>query len=237
MHTTLLRAQFLRILSVILVSLACLRCTTTSDSAPLYPLQAQETPKFIYLVGHGWHTGLVVKWDDIDERLWPEKHDFPEAHYLEVGWGDHDFYRTPKAGLCTLLQAALWSPASVLLVIGLRMPVAEYFPRADIIEIPLSRQGLDALASFVHATYARDSAGRQLPLGPGNNHPYSTFYKAEGHYSLFNTCNTWTAKALQAAGLPVRRVMQADGVMTQAQRYGRVLQLHATGRAREAGAL
>ena len=39
----------------------------------LYPLQDQEEPQLIYVVSHGWHTGIVVKRDDIDERLWPEK--------------------------------------------------------------------------------------------------------------------------------------------------------------------
>src|SRR5262244_2054656 len=86
---------------------------------PLYPVPVQEEPLYIYVVRHEWHTGLVVKYDDIDARLWPEKDDFPEALYLEVGWGDRDFYQTPRAGLGILLQAALKSPASVLFVIGL----------------------------------------------------------------------------------------------------------------------
>lgn len=227
MKSAMMRAARLCSLTALLLLACCVGCR--APGVPLYPLEAQEAPQFIYVVGHGWHTGIVVPWDAIDERLWPEKHDFPEARYLEVGWGDHDFYRTPQAGFCTLVQAALWSPASVLFVIGVRAPVTEYFTRADIVEIPLSRRGLDELLRFVHATYARDSAGRQIPLGPGNNHPFSTFYRAEGRYSMFNTCNTWVAKALQAAGLPMSRVLRAEGVMEQARRYGRVLQLHATG--------
>lgn len=230
-----MRTTRLQCLVWVFMLLFVVGCTTSG--LPLYPLQAQEEPKFIYVVGHGWHTGLVVKWSDIDAQLWPEKHDFPEAQYLEVGWGDHDFYRTPQAGFCTLVQAAFWSPASVLLVIGLRVPVTEYFTRADIIEIPVSRQALDELSRFVHATYARDGTGRQIALGPGNNHVYSAFYRAEGRYSLLNTCNTWIAKALRAAGLPMSQALRAESVMTQAQRYGRVLQLHATGDTQRPGAL
>ena len=37
--------------------------------------------------------GLVVKYDDIDPHLWPEKDDFPEALYLEVGWGTAIFIK------------------------------------------------------------------------------------------------------------------------------------------------
>jgi hypothetical protein len=51
------------------------------------------------------------------------------------------------------------------------------------------------------------------------------FYLAEGDYSLFNTCNTWVTKALQAAGLPIRSALLAGGVMRQARRYGRMIQV------------
>jgi uncharacterized protein (TIGR02117 family) len=194
---------------------------------PLYPVLTQEEPRYIYVVRHDWHTGLVIKYDDIDPRLWPEKDDFPEALYLEVGWGDRDFYQTPRAGLGILLQAALKSPASVLFVIGLSTAVMRYFPYADILEIPLSRRALEELVRFIHATYKRDASGQTTPLGPGHNHRYSMFYLAEGDYSLFNTCNSWISKALQAAGLPIKTALRAGGVMRQAQRYGRMIQVHA----------
>jgi uncharacterized protein (TIGR02117 family) len=198
-------------------------CTTPGP--PLYPVLAQEEPRDIYLVRHAWHTGLVVKYDDIDARLWPEKADFPEALYLEVGWGDRDFYQTPRAGLGILLQAAIKSPASVLLVVGLSSAVTSYFPYADILEIPLSHRALEELVRFIQAVYRRDATGQTVRLGPGHNHRYSMFYLAEGDYSLFNTCNTWVTKALQAAGLPIRSALLAGGVMRQARRYGRMIQV------------
>lgn len=211
---------------LVVVLLWCVGCAASGTL--LYPVQGQEEPRLIYVVGHGWHTGIVVKRDDIDAHLWPEKDAFPEALYLEVGWGDRDFYQAPKAGLGLLLQAALRSPASVLLVIGMPTTVTQYFPRGDIIAIPLSRRGLEALATFVHATYKRDAAGQTIPLGPGNWHKHSMFYLAEGEYSLLNTCNSWTAQALQAAGLPIRTTRKTGGLLRQLQRYGRVIQRRAT---------
>jgi uncharacterized protein (TIGR02117 family) len=188
---------------------------------------AREEPHYIYIVRHDWHTGLVVKYDDIDPRLWPEKDDFPDALYLEVGWGDRDFYQAARPGLGLLLQAALQSPASVLFVIGLPTTVTRSFPYADILEIPLSRRGLQELVNFIHATYKRDPMGRTIRLGPGHNQQHSLFYLAEGDYSLFNTCNSWTARALQAAGLPIKEALLARGVMSQVQRYGRMIQRQA----------
>jgi hypothetical protein len=111
-------------------------------------------------------------------------------------------------------------------VIGVPTAVTRYFPYADILEIPLSRQGLEELVRFIHATYKRDTSGQTIPLGPGHNHRHSMFYLAEGDYSLFNTCNTWISKALQAAGLPVQTALFAGGVMRQAKRYGRMIQAY-----------
>ncbi|HSX82304.1 MAG TPA: DUF2459 domain-containing protein [Candidatus Saccharimonadia bacterium] len=214
------------LISLVLVTLLLGGAGCATPWPPLYPVLAQEELRYIYVVRHDWHTGLVVKYDDLDPRLWPEKNDFPEALYLEVGWGDRDFYQTPRAGLGILLQAALKSPASVLFVIGLPTAVTRYFPRADILEIPLSRLGLEELVRFVHTTYKRNVTGQTIPLGSGHNHRHSMFYLAEGDYSLSNTCNSWTSKALQAAGLPIRTALWAGGVMNQAQRYGRMIQMH-----------
>jgi uncharacterized protein (TIGR02117 family) len=215
----------LKYLVLVLVLLGGAGCATPGP--PLYPVRVQAEARYIYVVRHDWHTGLAVKYDDIDPHLWPEKDDFPEALYLEVGWGDRDFYQTPRAGLGILLRAALQSPASVLFVIGLPTAVTHYFPYADILEIPLSPRGLQELVRFIHATYKRDATGQTIPLGPGHNHRHSMFYLAEGDYSLFNTCNTWISKALQAAGLPIRTALRASGVMSQAKRYGRMVQVRA----------
>ena len=215
----------LKCLVLVILLLSGAGCATPGP--PLYPVLAQEEPRYIYVVRHDWHTGLVVKYDDIAPHLWPEKDDFPETLYLEVGWGDRDFYQTPRAGLGILLQAALKSPASVLFVIGLPTAVTGYFPYADILEIPLSQRALEELVRFIHATYKRDVTGQTIPLGPGHNHRHSMFYLAEGDYSLFNTCNSWISKALQAAGLPMKTALRAGGVMRQAQRYGRMIQVHA----------
>ena len=212
---------------LILVILLLDRTGCAPPGPPLYPVLVQEEARYIYIVRHEWHTGLVVKYDDIDPRLWPEKDDFPEALYLEVGWGDRDFYQTSQPGLGLLLQAALKSPASVLFVIGLPTVVTRYFPYADILEIPLTQRGLEGLVHFIHATYKRDATGQIIALGMDHNHRYSMFYLAEGDYSLFNTCNTWTSKALRAAGLPIKTALRAGGVMRQAKRYGRMIQVRA----------
>ena len=51
----------------------------------------------------------------------------------------------------------------------------------------------------------------------------SRFYAAREKYSLLKTCNTWTARALRSAGLPITSLyaVSAGNVMEQARPLGR----------------
>lgn len=154
------------------------------------------------MVGHGWHSGIVIRRDQIPTEAWPEHVRFPPAPFLEVGWGDRAFYRVPDAGVGLALRAAFASGGSVLHLAGLDRPPTERFPRSEIIALELSGRGAEALARFVSGAYARDASGDPIDLGPGL-YPGSRFYAAAGRYSLLYTCNSWIADALRAAGCSI----------------------------------
>ncbi|MBI2017354.1 MAG: DUF2459 domain-containing protein [Candidatus Rokubacteria bacterium] len=81
------RPRFLALLAVVLAATGCLRPVATLD-----PPRADEPTRPVWVLGHGWHTSLVVRREDVDRRLWPEVDDFPGARFVEVAWGDRDFY-------------------------------------------------------------------------------------------------------------------------------------------------
>lgn len=177
----------------------------------------------IYLVGHGWHTGLVMRHTDLPEGLWPEAGDFPQAEYLEIGWGDHDYYQTRDPGWWTMLKAALVPTQSVLHVVGFRAPPTAYFTASEVIELRLPHTAIEPLAKYIHHAFARENTQAVAPLGSGL-YGDSRFYPAHETFHLFNTCNVWTARALRSAGLPVRDAITTEGLMTQMRRLGRVVQ-------------
>ena len=90
---------------IILMSALLLACA--SPPSDLFPPGPNEPSKTIYLVSHGWHAGIVVKRADIPPGTWPQHNDFPEAEYLEVGWGDKDYYMTPEPHFGITLKAGL----------------------------------------------------------------------------------------------------------------------------------
>lgn len=206
---------------VLFIGMALLTACATPAAEPTAREGEPTVP--VYLVSHGWHTGLVIRRADVPEGLWPEASDFPEAEYLEVGWGDRDYYQARDPGLWLTLKAALVPTPSVLHVVGFRDPPADYFPASEIVELALPRRDFERLAKYIHDAHAREDKQPVAPLGPGL-YGDSRFYPARETFHLFNTCNVWTARALRSAGLPVRDAITTEGLMSQARRLGRVVQ-------------
>lgn len=206
-------------LLVLAAATACL-----APVAGLYPPGAHEATTPVWITGHRLHTGIVVRRGDIPPAIWPESDDFRGSTYLEVGWGDRDYYQAPRGTLALALRASFASRGSVLHVAGFDTPVEEFFPEADVVELALTERGLDALCRFIHEGYARDERGRPIVLGHGV-YPRSLFYQATGSYRLLDNCNTWTARALRAAGCPITPAwaLTPRAVIVQASRFGRLV--------------
>lgn len=173
----------------------------------------------VYLVAHDGHTGIAVPRADIPAGLWPESREFPQAGYLEVGWGNRDYYYGRNQGLWGTLNATLPSP-SVLHVAGFRGSPADHFRANEIIELALSIDGFGRLVRYIHDAYERAGALSVAALGPGL-YGESRFYPARDSFHLFRTCNVWTAQALRAAGLPFRDSITMGGLMSQARWMGK----------------
>jgi uncharacterized protein (TIGR02117 family) len=122
---------------------------------------------------------------------------------VEVGWGDRDAYLADRITPRLALRAAFASRGSVLLVTGFDEPIAERYRGIDAVELRVSGEGLAALVRFIESSLARDADGRLVRLEAGWT-ASSAFYLARGQFHLLNTCNAWTARALQATGLPLR---------------------------------
>lgn len=185
----------------------------------LYPPEPGAPGELVWVVDHGWHTGLVLERSSISPGLLPEQGDFPLARYLEVGWGDADFYQAREPGIWAALRAAVASRASVIHMVGLPMRPEAIFAVRDVVELRLSRSGFEALVRFVDAGFDREGRPRAPVLGSGL-YGTSAFYPARGRYHLLHTCNTWIARALRAAGVPITPVyaMTAGNLMWQVRR-------------------
>jgi hypothetical protein len=104
-----------------------------------------------------------------------------------------------------------------MLVIPRQLAPEEFFGPSNAFAVPVSRAGIGRLSQFLWDYLAEDNEAPPRRVGTGP-YPQSIFYASAGTYNLGHTCNTWTAEALRAAGLPVT----ASGVVFAGQVLGQL---------------
>ncbi len=185
--------------------------------APSLPDDAGEpATQAAHVLSNGWHTAIVVARGEVAATgLLPEAADFPEAAFLEFGWGDREYYPADETTLGMTLRAALMPTPSVMHVAG-----RERLPQAggerEVVQVGLTETGLRRMIGAISDEFERPAGGRAEPVGAGL-YPASHFYEAAGRFHLFNTCNTWTARMLRAGGIGISPagVISAEDLMVR----------------------
>jgi uncharacterized protein (TIGR02117 family) len=160
-------------------------------------------PRDVWVVRHGWHTRIAVRRADVDPSVWPESLDIGETAYIEVGWGDRDFYPDPNPSVWDAIDPVIRATPAALHVGGFDESPLEVFPGEHVVRLAVPADGIDRLARFIHEHYVRDRRATVVRIRPGH-YPRSWFYLARGRYhALTFNSNNWTAAALRAAGAPM----------------------------------
>ena len=163
----------------------------------------------IYLLNNGIHTDLVVpivtperNWRDILPiqalEIIPGFHD-----YLAFGWGDREFYlSTPTWATLRVTSAAkalFGFDSAVMHVEAMPHPL----PGANTRHLRLSADAYRRLTDYLQAGFLRSDQGLPLLIPDVRYTLHDAFFVAEGHYTMFTTCNEWVRKALAQAGVRV----------------------------------
>lgn len=175
----------------------------------------------VHVVNHGLHVGLVLPAQPFNTLLPELAQRFPEANYYEMGWGDAGFYPSDQQTRSLALRALFASKGAVMHVVAIEQSPQSYFDNDDIATLCINEQQLSQLLSFVADSFKQPRAGELIKREPGR-YGNSQFFQATGHYSLMNTCNRWTAEALDQAGmnLPYRFMLTAGSVMRAVHQKG-----------------
>lgn len=185
---------------IVLLSAILGACATPM---PAVSPQGGESARTIYVVRHAWHTGLIFRVADVPDQNWSVLRDFPEAQYLEVGWGDRDYYRAREPGVWLGIKALFWPAPGTLHVVGLRGAIEEFAAQSDLVELKLAPPAFERLYQRLRTSFDLDARGNAIMLGPGL-YGDSRFYASRESFSVFKTCNVWTAQVLREAGVPVQ---------------------------------
>ncbi|WP_368413180.1 TIGR02117 family protein [Dongia sp.] len=125
--------------------------------------------------------------------------DVTGASHLALGWGAKAFFATTKEWRDIrpgpVLRALFWRDSSVVHVTYHGDPQGLPNCRA----LATDQAGADAMFRYIDDSLDRPVGQAWRELLPGY-WPSDAFYAAMGRYSLFRTCNVWSAELLRESG-------------------------------------
>lgn len=175
------------------------RITVNNDVQP-----ANEVD--IYILTNGVHTDIVVPVNNI-QIDWSEFIKYQNTianntslQWLAFGWGNRKFY----------LETPTWADLKVSTAfeaaggIGSSAMHTTFYSSLRESEsckkISISHNQYNQLITYLKNSFKLDDDQHPIVIPTNANYGNDdAFYEAEGSYSLFHTCNTWTNNALKAA--------------------------------------
>lgn len=177
-----------------------------------------DTAHTIYFIYREWHTSILIDAKTLVQYSRYLQEDAANQRYVRIGWGDGNYFTGKSKTFGSATKALVASSHSALQVISYAQAPFTSIPADTRVPIALSEIGMRNLIRYLDESFELDESGQVIPL---QAHVVDTgnFYQASGHYSLFSNCNTWSGRALQAAGLPVKSSLQltAQSVFEQAK--------------------
>lgn len=177
-------------------------CGAPATSAPPPQLYAGPKSDQVSLLIHGWHTDIAIPARDISGPLRSFTTRFTGLRTLVIGYGKCTFMIAPVHTLDEWLIGPFPGPAA-LEVSAINTSAARAYGRGHTVTLAITRAGAAALSRFLWRSFTKDKTGQPRYIAQGN-FPGSIFYAANARYGLLHTCNTWSAEALAAAGLPIQ---------------------------------
>ncbi len=180
--------------------------------------------KKVYIVKHGWHTGIIFDRKDALPYLTKLNSIYTEAKYLEISWGDKDFFIAEKETIGLALKAALVPTKSVLLVQTYNKNPYQYFSPENIQELNVIANSYADVMKYLNNSFAIDAEAQQ-PIEVLRYSSTSCFFLSNEKYHAFKTCNVWIARALKKADKKIRATcaITSGSLMRKARRSAKRL--------------
>lgn len=201
--------QFLKILKksfeyfilflVIYINIALLIPLITVNKNPI-----SSNDISIYIQNNGVHSDIIVPaknqykdWTTTIKRIHTKQTD-STYNYIAMGWGDKGFY----------LETPTWAELKPSIAFKAAFGLGNTAMHTDYIKdiqvsksckkITISQKEYQLLIQFLANSFQKKDTQFLILNTTANYGLHDAFYEANGSYSLFSTCNTWTNNALKA---------------------------------------
>lgn len=197
-------------LCLLLIAFALAACSGWTPPCP-----PPASGDLVYVVGQGWHAEIGIPVEELDDGLRFYRDVFPGARVVIFGYGKKTFFTAHAETVSEYILGPVPGPA-VIQAFALNVTPLEAYPREDTTVLRLPPDGAHALSAYIWQDLVKENG--KPKIAARGSEPDGMFYEAVSEYNLFHTCNTWTAEALHAAGLPI----SADGIVFSGQTMDRV---------------
>lgn len=200
--------------------------TRAGDPAPAAP-DAASIP--VHILNNGFHTDIAVPRAALEAGGGPlaeASRSLGAGDWVLIGWGDAKFFidTTPMEGRIPDGLRAFFSPgnASVVMLDPETGDPARRFAPDSRRTLALSPEAFAGLRGRVQSSLSLVEGRPRLSTARDGSGAH--FFASREHFWIGYLCNSWTARVLNAAGLPVRplRSVTAGEVIAAVDRSGRV---------------
>lgn len=179
--------------------------TVTPTFIPLGSLDQEQEIEF-YLISNDIHIGLVLPLKnevfDWESLIDPKQFGSRPTKWLNMGWGDRQFYFAiptwDNFSIGVALDSLFVPDPGILHIEYLPLHPERY---KGIRKIKVSKRTYAKIVSAVKDSFILKD-GRPVLIDNRGYEDNDNFYEAHGTYTILRTCNEWTADMLGEAGLP-----------------------------------
>lgn len=204
-----------------LVIIACtllLLLSACSSLPDVKKIPTHNTAHQIHFIYREWHTSILLPAEAVLKHSRFLHAEAQGKQYVRVGWGDGVYFTGKSKSVGTATKALFVSQYSALQLITYVQDPFVGIPAETHVSLAITEKGMRRLVRYIDNSLVVDKEENLIAL-PAFNDDAGSFYQARERYGLLNNCNTWTGRALQAAGLPVksRLHLTAQSVFDQAR--------------------
>jgi len=179
----------------------------------------------VYIINSSIHTGIIIPVDKESSRAISALNYFKDFQFADIGWGEETAYQDLEDNYWHYVKAVIISNPSVNSIEGYRSLGDGFYSWSDFtVMLSLSSVQYSRLISFIGNSFTKDR-GNEVIITSKRHLGQMIFFKSVYRYHMFNTCNTWVARALQSSGLDVSPffVITANQLYNEIKNRGTVL--------------
>jgi hypothetical protein len=195
-----MKVRFLAAIMIIQLTMSCHGSEKIQVSDDNNPAENKYT---VYIINTNIHTGIFISINDESAKYIEALKYYTDYEYADFGWGEETVYQTHAETYCMDAKAILLVNPSVVRVEGYNGTIESLVKWSGFsIKFSLTSGQFKQLCGFINESFIKNSDGSTI-ITSQESSGRITFFKSVYKYHLFNTCNTWIAKALKNSGIEV----------------------------------